>query len=79
MPDLLLHHQHSPGECTATVAAWKGLTSPLRGRPALCCLSGRDGIWWRIEAVEPQQALALLPHFVVERTDPIYLTEVQIP
>jgi hypothetical protein len=80
MPEFLLHHQHSAGECKASFAAWKGFTSPLRGRPALCtCLSGRHGIWWQVEAGDPQQALALLPPFVAERTDPIYVREVQIP
>lgn len=80
MPDFLLHHRHSADECAASFAAWKGFTSPLRGRPALCtCLTARHEIWWWVAVGDPQQALALLPDFVAERTDPVYVREVDIP
>jgi hypothetical protein len=80
MPDFLLHHRHSSDECEASFAAWKGFSSPLRGRGALCtCLSGPHGVWWRVEAEDRDQALALLPRFVAERTTSIEVREVQIP
>jgi hypothetical protein len=76
----LLHHRHEPRECAAAFAAWKGFSSPLRRQPALCsCLEGQHEAWWRVEAAGREDALALLPRFVADRTTPIRTREVQIP
>jgi hypothetical protein len=80
MPFFLLHHQHEPRECDAAFAAWQGFPSPLRHRAASSsCLAGGHGVWWRVEATDPRAALALLPRFVAERTNPIQVREVEIP
>ena len=80
MPVFLLHHQHEPLECPAAFAAWTGFDSPLRRRPAAStCLTGGHALWWRVEATSPTSALALLPRFLADRTDPIEIREVQIP
>ena len=80
MPIFLLHHQHEPHECAAAYAAWAGFKSPLRHRPASStCLRGGHVIWWRVEAGDLDEALALLPAFVAERTEPIEVREVEIP
>jgi len=80
MPFFLLHHQHQPHECEAAFAAWQGFRSPLRhGQVASSCLIGDHGVWWRVEAADRSDALALLPKFVAERTNPIQVREVQIP
>jgi hypothetical protein len=80
MPEFLLHHRHQPDECEAAFAAWQGFASPLRHRlvPSTCLAGGHE-IWWRVEAVDLRQALALLPHYVAERTAPIPVREVEIP
>ena len=80
MPFFLLQHQHEAHECAAAFAAWQGLQSPLRHlRAPSSCLAGEHGLWWRVEAADTRQALALLPRFVAERTTPIPIREVQIP
>jgi hypothetical protein len=80
MPFFLLHHQHEAHECAAAFAAWQGFDSPLRpGRVQSSCLTGGHGLWWRVEAVDRSQALALLPRFVARRTNPIEIREVDIP
>ena len=67
-------------ECAAAFAAWQGFDSPLRHRSvASSCLAGGHGLWWRVEAADRRQALALLPRFVAERTSPIQIREVEIP
>ena len=71
MPFFLLHHQHEAHECAAAFAAWQGFASPLRhSRAPSSCLAGGHGVWWRVEATDRQEALALLPRFVAERTRP---------
>ena len=80
MTFFLLAHQHRPNECDAAFAAWQGFDSPLRHRHvASSCLAGGHGLWWRVEAADRDEALALLPRFVAERTNPIQVREVQIP
>lgn len=80
MPIYLLHHRHEPRECAASFAAWKGFSSPLRRQTALCsCLEGGHETWWRVQVADSNEALALLPDFVAERTTPIQTREVQIP
>lgn len=80
MPLFLLHHQHEAHECAAAFAAWQGFQSPLRHlRTPSSCLAGGHGLWWNVEAPDGRRALALLPRFVAERTDPIEIREVEIP
>jgi hypothetical protein len=80
MTTFLLHHQHEPGECDATFAAWHGFDSPLRGRPApSTCLAGGHRIWWRVEARDEAEALAHLPPYLVERTYAVSVRPVDIP
>lgn len=80
MARYLLSHRHRPDECGAAFAAWKGFSSPLRGRPTLgSCVSGGHELWWEVEAVTEAEAVALLPRFVAERTTLAPIQEVQIP
>jgi hypothetical protein len=80
MPVFLLHHQHEPGDCAVSFAAWSGFDSPLRKRlAASTCLAGGHAVWWRVEASDRVAALALLPRFVAERTSPIEVRDIQIP
>jgi hypothetical protein len=80
MPTFLLHHAHDPGECDAAFASWQGFDSPLRHRPAAStCLAGGHRLWWRVEAEDPERALALLPRYVARRTEPVEVRDVEIP
>jgi hypothetical protein len=80
MPVFLLHHRHEPAECAVAFAAWSGFVSPLRRRPAAStCLAGGHAVWWRVEARDRAEALALLPRYVAERTTPIEVRDIQIP
>ena len=80
MPFFLLQHQHEAHECAAAFAAWQGFDSPLRHRRAQSsCLAGGHGVWWQVEATNRGDALALLPRFVAQRTNPIQVREVRIP
>jgi hypothetical protein len=76
----LLHHRHTPEQCGAVFAAFKGHESPLRRRPAVAsCISGGHEIWWTVEARTDGDALRLLPDYVAERTTAARISEVQIP
>jgi len=80
VPLYLLHHEHEPHECAAAFAAWSGFDSPLRRRTAeSTCVTGGHALWWRVEAADDAAALANLPRFVAERTNPIQIREIQIP
>lgn len=80
MPTFLLHHQHEPRECAAAFAAWEGFASPLRhGHVASTCLAGGHSLLWRVEAPDPDAALALLPRFVAARTIPVEVRDVVVP
>jgi hypothetical protein len=80
MPQYLLHHRHEPDECGAVFASFKGQRSRLRHRPTLAsCRSGGHAIWWTVEAASEQDALALLPSYVADRTTVTSVSEVQIP
>ena len=80
MPTFLLHHRHDPDECAAAFAAWQGFDSPLRHRPASStCLAGGHEMWWQVEAPDSRRALALMPRYVAERTEPIAVRDVEIP
>ncbi len=80
MPVFLLHHRHEPAECAAAFAAWQGFHSPLRHHPApSTCLAGGHAIWWRVDARDQREAIALLPRFVGVRTTPVEVRDIEIP
>ena len=80
MPVFLLHHRHEPHECAAVFAAWTGFDSPLRGRTVeSSCLTGGHALWWRVEAPDPESALAQLPGYVAARTATNEIREIQVP
>ncbi len=80
MPRFLVQHRHEPHECGVAFASFKGHESPLRHRAALAsCASGGHAIWWAVEAATEQDALALLPFFVAERSTAVRVTDVEIP
>ena len=80
MASYLLHHRHEPDECGVVFASFKGHASPLRHRPTLAsCRSGGHAIWWTVEADGEDEALALLPFYVAERTAVARVSEVRIP
>jgi hypothetical protein len=80
IPRFLLHHRHAPQDCGAAYAAFRGGDTPLRHRavPASCRWGGHD-IWWTVEAAGAEQALALLPRYVAERTTVTRVDDVVIP
>jgi hypothetical protein len=76
----LLQHRHTPEECGIVFASFKGHDSPLRHRATLAsCRSGGHAIWWTVDAASEQEALRLLPFYVVERTTVSLVSEVRIP
>jgi hypothetical protein len=80
MPSYMLHHRHEPSECGVVYAAFKGHASPLRRQPTVAsCDSGGHAIWWTVEAATEDDALALLPFYVAERTTASRVSEVRIP
>jgi hypothetical protein len=80
MPRYLVQHHHEPHECGIAFAAFRGHESPLRHQPTLSsCLSGGHAIWWLVDAATEQEALALLPFFVAERSTATCVSEVAIP
>ena len=80
MPCFLIHHRHEPPECGAAFASFKGHDTPLRHRAALAsCAFGGHAIWWWVEALGEQEALALLPFFVARRSTVTRVSEVDIP
>ena len=80
MPRYLVHHRHEPHECGVAFASFKGHESPLRHRAATAsCLSGGHAIWWTVDAATEEQALALLPFFIAERSAATRVSEVEIP
>ena len=69
MPRYLLHHHHEPNQCGVVFAAFRGFESPLRHRAALAsCPTGGHSIWWTVDSASEENALALLPFYVAERT-----------
>jgi hypothetical protein len=80
MARYLLHHRHTPDECGAVFASFKGHQSPLRHRATLAsCSSGGHEIWWTVDAGGEQEALGLLPSYVARRTSISHVSQVQIP
>jgi hypothetical protein len=80
MTRYLLHHRHEPDECGATFASFKGYCSPLRHQDTVAsCLSGGHEIWWLVDAESAEQAIALLPRYVAERSTAVPIRNVRIP
>ncbi len=80
MARYLLYHRHTTDECGVVFTSFKGHRSPLRHRPTLAsCRTGGHAIWWPVEAGSEEDALALLPYYVAERTTITLVSEVQIP
>jgi hypothetical protein len=80
MPPYLVHHRHEPHECGVAFASFKGHESTLRHQATLAsCASGGHAIWWTVDAGTEEQALALLPFFVAERSTATRVSEVEIP
>ena len=80
MSRYFLQHRHEPQECGVVFASFKGHASPLRHRATLAsCRSGGHEIWWTVDADTDEDALALLPRYVAERTTVSRVTEVEIP
>jgi hypothetical protein len=80
VPRYLIHHRHQPGECGIAFVAFRGHDSELRRRPALAaCSYGEHAIWWSVEAVDEQHALALLPFFVAQRSTVTRVAGIVIP
>jgi hypothetical protein len=80
----MLTHRHEPSECRFAFAAWRGFNSPLRhgGAMASCAtVSGDDRhhIWWTVEAESEEEAVAMLPGYLGERTEVSRIEEVPIP
>jgi hypothetical protein len=80
MSRYLLQHRHQPDECGVVFASFKGHASPLRHRATLAsCRSGGHAIWWTVDAGTEDEAFALLPRYVAERTTASRVSEVEIP
>jgi hypothetical protein len=80
MARFMLSHRHSEGECAVAFAAWRGFESPLRRHPTLgSCVEGGHGLWWTVEALSAERALAQLPPYVADRTEASEVSEVAIP
>jgi hypothetical protein len=80
MSHYLLEHHHTPTECGAVFASFKGHDSPLRHQLTLAsCRSGGHRIWWTVDAASEEEALRQLPFFVADRTTVLPVNEVQIP
>ena len=80
MSHFLLHHRHQARDCGVVFASFKGHQRPLRHQSTVAsCPSGGHEIWWTLDAASEEQALALLPFYVAERTTAIRVSEVEIP
>jgi hypothetical protein len=80
MPHFLIHNTHTADDCGVVFSSFKGFTSPLRGTrtPASCHLGGHE-IWWRLDAADEEQAVALLPPYVAGRATVTHVQDVLIP
>ena len=80
MPRYQLRHRHAARECPIVFAAWRGFASPLRHRSTIgtCALGGHQ-LWWEVEAAGEEEALAMLPPYVAQRTRVVEIGDVFIP
>jgi hypothetical protein len=80
MPCFLIQHRHDPDECGAVFASFKGHESPLRRHATIAsCAFGGHAIWWRVDAADASEALALLPAYVADRATATRVGAVDIP
>lgn len=80
MPRFLLHHHHESRDCGAVFASFRGHETPLRRHSAIAsCSFGGHEIWWTVDAATENDALALLPFYVAERTRATRIDDVMIP
>jgi hypothetical protein len=80
VPVFVLAHRHRADECRIVFAAWKGFSSPLRGRTAFgSCPTGGHRLWWIVEATDAAAALAQVPPYIASRTEVEAVREVPIP
>jgi len=80
MATWVLAHAHEAVSCEIAYAAWSGYDSPLRRRSAIAsCASGGHRIFWVVEAVDRDAALAQLPDWLAARTLVTEVSEVAIP
>lgn len=80
VPDYFLSHRHAAAECPVVFAAWQGFVSPLRGHLVLSsCTVGDHQLWWRVTASDADAALAMLPGYVLARTQAVEVGEVAVP
>ena len=80
MAQFIIHHQHEPSECAASVASWRGFSRPLRGvgTPSACRFGDHE-TWWRVTADNETAAFALLPTFVARRARVTRVEELKVP
>jgi hypothetical protein len=80
MPCFLIHHRHESRDCGVVFAAFKGHESALRHRATIAsCAFGGHSIWWSVEARGEEEALALLPFYVAQRSTATRVRAVEIP
>ena len=80
MTAFILIHEHSETECASAFAAWLGVPSELRRRPAWAgCMHGEHRVFWRVEAESAAAALAMLPEFVAARATATPVRRVTVP
>jgi hypothetical protein len=80
MPRFLLEHRHTSAECGAVFASFNAFESPLRRRSTTgSCHYGDHRIWWEVDAVSADEALARLPRYVAERTTASPVRAIEIP
>jgi hypothetical protein len=80
MATYLITHRHDPALCRVAFAAWRGFESPLRHHATLSsCVEGGHSIWWQVEATNRDEALALVPEWIAQRSDVVPVSQVQIP
>jgi hypothetical protein len=80
MPTFVLYHEHAVRECRHAYAAWQGFASPLRHGVGLgACVFGDHVLYWVVDAATADEARALLPEFVADRTQVHEVRSVRIP
>jgi hypothetical protein len=80
MPRFMLEHHHAAAECGAVFASFNAFESPLRQRStAASCHYGGHRIWWEVDALTEEEALARLPRYVAERTAVTRVRTTEIP
>jgi hypothetical protein len=80
VPQFLIHHRHTAGDCGAVFASFHGFASPLRHATTFAsCAGGGHEIWWSVEAQDAPAALRLLPGYVAARATATRVGLIHIP